>query len=240
MGVNPAILVVDDEEKIRNLLRLFLEREDYLVLEAENGEIALDILAKQPVDLVVLDLMMPVMDGWTTCKKLRAMSDIPILLLTAMGEENDKVLGFELGADDYVVKPFSPREIVMRIKALLRRRGNTGAVTPVSPASEAPDMEAAGLKIYQASRQVQVEGQEINLTPMEFDLLFYLATNRGRVFTREQLLQSVWGYDYFGDVRTVDTHIKRLREKISKISTVTAECLATVWGVGYKFEVKQR
>lgn len=236
MGQVRTILIVDDEERIRKLLRLFLEREEFRVLEAENGEAALEVLAKEQVGLVVLDLMMPVMDGWTACEKIRANWDIPVIMLTARGEEADRVLGFELGADDYVVKPFSHREMVLRIKALLRRSGGAGAGSAVPEGS----VTFPGLYIQEDSRKVIIDGREVSLTPLEFDLLLYLAKQQGRVFTREQLLQNVWGYDYFGDLRTVDTHIKRLREKLAKASAQVAEYIATVWGVGYKFEVKQK
>jgi two-component system response regulator ResD len=236
VGQAKTILVVDDEERIRKLLKMFLEREEFRVLEAEHGEQALEVLAQEQVDLVVLDLMMPVLDGWITCEKIRTNWNIPVILLTARGEEADRVLGFELGADDYVVKPFSHREMVLRIKALLRR--SNGLAPGANPGGDS--ITVPGLVIQAESRKVIIEGHEVNLTPLEFDLLSYLAKQQGRVFTREQLLQNVWGYDYFGDLRTVDTHIKRLREKLAKDSAQVAEYIATVWGVGYKFEVKQK
>lgn len=236
MGQAKTILVVDDEERIRKLLKMFLVREEFRVLEAEHGEQALEVLAQERVDLVVLDLMMPVMDGWIACEKIRANWNIPVIMLTARGEEADRVLGFELGADDYVVKPFSHREMVLRIKALLRRSTELA----VGAFHRGDSITVPGLVIQAESRKVIIEGQEVNLTPLEFDLLSYLAKQQGRVFTREQLLQNVWGYDYFGDLRTVDTHIKRLREKLAKHSAQATEYIATVWGVGYKFEVKQK
>ena len=173
--------------------------------------------------------MLPVVDGWTVCKEIRKNSDVPIIMLTARGEEFDKVLGFELGADDYVVKPFSPRELTARTKALLRRFGQKK--------DESEVLEFPGLLIDPASRTVKVEDNDVYLTPKEFDLLYYLARNQGRVFTREKLLEEVWGYDFFGSLRTVDTHIKQLREKLGR--SKAASFINTVWGVGYKFEVIQ-
>lgn len=232
----PLILVVDDEERIRKLLRMFLEREDLEVQEAENGEQALEAVRRRKVSLIILDLMMPIMDGLTACIKIREISNIPVIMLTAKGEEADRVLGFELGADDYVVKPFSHREMVLRVKALLRRTGTS----PEDKLDEQKKLSYPGLSIQEESHKVLVAENEINLTPLEFELLVYLAKQQGRVFTREQLLQNVWGYDYFGDLRTVDTHIKRIREKMARISPEAADYVVTVWGVGYKFEVKPK
>ncbi|SHM91175.1 two component transcriptional regulator, winged helix family [Caldanaerovirga acetigignens] len=220
------ILVVDDEKKMIDLVRLYLEKEGFKVDEALNGQQALEMIEKAEYNLIILDLMLPVVDGWTVCKEIRKKYDIPIIMLTARGEEFDKVLGFELGADDYVVKPFSPRELVARIKALLRRFG---------PREPRQILEFEGLVIDPESRKVVVDGKEVALTPKEFDLLYFLAKNKEKVFTREKLLEEVWGYDFFGSLRTVDTHIKQLREKLGR--SKAASYIVTVWGVGYKFEV---
>ncbi|MHB8172216.1 MAG: response regulator transcription factor [Thermincolia bacterium] len=233
MSQETAILIVEDEERIRKLIRMFLEREGYRVEEAEHGGEALEKLAQGTFNLVILDLMMPEMDGWTACRKIRESNDLPIIMLTARGEEWDRVLGFELGADDYVVKPFSTRELVMRVKALLRRASNGQIVKETNEEVFAfPE-----LVIKPESHKVLVANEDISLTPLEYDLLLFLAKHPSRVFTREQLLERVWGYDYFGELRTVDTHVKRLREKLAKAAPSVADYVATVWGVGYKFEV---
>jgi two-component system response regulator ResD len=221
------ILVVDDEKRMVELVRLYLEKEGYSVDEAYDGQQALDMLSRSKYNLVILDIMLPVVDGWTVCRQIREKSDIPVILLTARGEEFDKVLGFELGADDYVVKPFSPRELTARVKALLRRLG------PREKTDET--LSFPDLIIVPASRTVKVEGREVDLTPKEFDLLYFLAKNKDKVFTREKLLEEVWGYDFFGSLRTVDTHVKQLREKLGR--SKAASYISTVWGVGYKFEV---
>jgi two-component system response regulator ResD len=232
MNMNPSasILIADDEAKMRDLVKMYLEREGFKVSEAADGEQALSIFANNNFDLVVLDIMMPKVDGLSVCKEIRRKCDIPVIMLTAKGEEIDRVLGFELGADDYVVKPFSPRELVARVKALLRRT----AVKPSS--STGAVLRFPGLEINNDAREVVVEGNRVNLTPKEFELLAFLAKNINRVFTREQLLEYVWGYDFYGDLRTVDTHVKKLREKISRFGQA-AGYIVTVWGVGYKFEV---
>ncbi len=223
------VLVVDDEKRMVELVKLYLEKEGFIVDEANDGQRALDMVKENKYNLIILDLMLPVVDGWTVCKEIRKNSDVPIIMLTARGEEFDKVLGFELGADDYVVKPFSPRELTARTKALLRRFGQKK--------DESEVLEFPGLLIDPASRTVKVEDNDVYLTPKEFDLLYYLARNQGRVFTREKLLEEVWGYDFFGSLRTVDTHIKQLREKLGR--SKAASFINTVWGVGYKFEVIQ-
>ncbi|PKM82672.1 MAG: DNA-binding response regulator [Firmicutes bacterium HGW-Firmicutes-14] len=224
------ILVVDDEPKIRDLIKLYLEKEGFKITEAGDGEQVLDFLGKKDFDLVILDIMMPRIDGLTVCKEIRKNYDIPVIMLTARGEEIDRVLGFELGADDYVVKPFSPRELTARVKALLRRAG------PKQSGSPENVLQFPGLTVNKDAREIEVEGNKVNLTPKEFELLLFLAKNAGRVFTRDQLLEHVWGYDFFGDARTVDTHIKKLREKMSRFGDASSY-VATVWGVGYKFEV---
>ncbi|MBE3586371.1 response regulator transcription factor [Desulfofundulus thermocisternus] len=225
------ILVADDEVKIRELVRLYLEREGFAVVEAADGAAALDYLAREHFDLVILDLMMPSTDGWTVCREMRKRDNpVPIIMLTARGDEIDRVLGLEMGADDYVVKPFSPRELVARVKAVLRRYGGGK--------NEPEVLVYDGLTIDPLSHRVEVNGQVVNLTPKEYDLLYTMALSPGRVFTREQLLEKVWGYDFFGEGRTVDTHITRLREKLSRVPGAP-QCIVTVWGVGYKFEVNR-
>ncbi len=218
------ILVADDETQIRAVVRLYLENEGYGVDEAANGREALHKLGEKSFDLLVLDLMMPEMDGWQVCREVRRSSNIPIIMLTARGEEFDRILGFELGTDDYLVKPFSTRELVARVKALLKRTGK--------PTQAIDNLNFPGLSVDRTSRVVKVDGVEIALTPKEFDLLHFLAKNPGRVFSREQLMETVWGYDYYGDLRTVDTHIKKIREKIKGERSY----IVTVWGVGYKFD----
>lgn len=229
------ILVVDDEERMRSLIKLYLQKEGYTVIEAKNGREALTKIGANKVDLIILDIMMPEMDGLTFCKEVRKTSDIPIVMVTAKGEEFDKVLGFELGADDYIVKPFGMREMVARVRALLRRAGENKDRNKDAEGLE--NIKYPGLEICQLSRQVKVADKELVLTPKEYDLLVYFAKNPGKVFTREQLLETVWGYDFFGDVRTVDTHVKKIREKIRHNSE--HYYIGTVWGVGYKFEVPQ-
>lgn len=224
------ILVADDEAKIRELVRMYLSAEGFAVAEAKDGQEALALAKQNSFDLIILDLMMPGKDGWEVCREVRRSSAVPVIMLTARGEEIDRVLGLELGADDYVVKPFSPRELVARVKAVLRRTRQS------RPPEEV--LEVAGLTIKPASRAVYLLGQPLALTPKEYDILYLLARSPGRVFTREQILEQVWGYDFFGEARTVDTHITRLREKMAKIPGAP-QYVTTVWGVGYKFEVPQ-
>jgi two-component system, OmpR family, response regulator ResD len=227
--MNP-ILVIDDEERIRHLVRMYLEREGFSVEEAENGRDALDKIQRREYSLLIVDLMMPEIDGWRVCREVRENSDIPIIILTARGEEFDRVLGFELGADDYLVKPFSTKELVARVKALLRRSGGkfTGGAT---------EMVFGLLRIEKEKHRVLIQDDPITLTPREFELLHFLAKNPGRVFSREQLMETVWGYDFYGDARTVDTHVKKIREKLSHPEV--RSMIATVWGVGYKFDPDQ-
>lgn len=224
--MNP-ILIVDDEERIRHLVRMYLEHEGYQVDEAEDGREAMDKVESQEYSLLILDLMMPEVDGWKVCKEIREKSDIPIIMLTARGEEFDRVLGLELGADDYLVKPFSTKELVARVKALLRRSG--GKLTPKSSV-----LVYGPLKIEKDKHRVTIGEEQINFTPREFELLYFLAKNPSRVFSREQLMETVWGYDFYGDARTVDTHVKKIREKL--VDPKVRRMLATVWGVGYKFD----
>ncbi|AFQ45548.1 response regulator transcription factor [Desulfosporosinus meridiei] len=224
------ILIVDDEEKIRSLVRLYLEREGFTVDEAEDGRIALEKFRAGHYSLLIVDLMMPDIDGWRVCREVRESSALPIIMLTARGEEFDRVLGLELGADDYLVKPFSTKELVARVKALLRR--SRGQLQPVSS-----EITAGLLCIDKERHRVSIGEEVINLTPLEFDLLYFLAKNKGRVFSREQLMETVWGYDFYGDARTVDTHVKKLREKLNHPSV--KRMIVTVWGVGYKFDPDQ-
>ncbi|MEW6065366.1 MAG: response regulator [Bacillota bacterium] len=227
----PKVLLVDDEEKIRDLVKVYLVKEGFEVDEHDSGSQVVTKVKDNQYDLLILDLMLPGTDGFTVCKEIRKFSRIPIIMLTAKGEEIDRVLGLEVGADDYIVKPFSPRELVARVKAVLRR------VAPErEPLQKAPDMLAfPNLRINPDSRTVEVSEKEISLTPKEFDLLLYMARSPGRAFSRENLLENVWGYDFYGDLRTVDTHINRLRDKLSAAGL--KQTIATVWGVGYKFEV---
>jgi two-component system response regulator ResD len=231
------ILVVDDEERIRRLVRMYLERNAFVVDEAEDGAEALAKAMNEEYALIILDLMLPGMDGRDVCAQLRQYKDTPVIMLTAAGDESSRIQGFELGADDYVVKPFSPRELVMRVKALLKRstpQGTVGEQPPVGHVLTFP-----GLTINMESRRVLVEEKEVQLTPKEFELLSYLAQRPDRVFSREELLRDVWNYQFYGDQRTVDTHIKRLREKLGKVSEKVSSMIVTVWGVGYKFEVSE-
>ncbi len=234
---NPEkILVVDDEERIRNLLRLYLEREGYEIDEADEGETALNKALEENYQLIILDLMLPKMDGIEVCRKLREKKSTPVIMLTARGEESSRIQGFEVGADDYVPKPFSPRELIYRVKAVLRR----SATNQYLDADRTKNVLIyPHLTIDHDAHKVTVDGQEVYLTPKEYDLLYYLALSPDKVFTREQLLKDVWNYEFFGDLRTVDTHIKRLREKLSSASKEAAEMIKTVWGVGYKLEVKE-
>lgn len=228
--VGKNILVVDDEQKIRELITLYLHREGFTVWQASNGKEALSALKAKDYDLIVLDIMMPDLDGWEVCRQIRKNSNVPIIMLTARGDEIDRVLGLELGADDYIVKPFSPREMIARVKAVLRRS------SIVEQQKTADKLEINDLVIDMAAREVFVNNHLVALTPKEFDLICFLAQHPGQAFTREQLLQQVWGYDFYGDLRTVDTHVNRLREKLAKDGH-KQQYIATVWGVGYKFEV---
>lgn len=234
---NEKILVVDDDKNICELLRLYLVKEGYSVTMAHDGAAALTEFDKLHPDLVLLDVMMPVMDGWETCRKLRAKSNTPIIMLTAKGETYDKVLGLELGADDYMIKPFDSKELVARVKAVLRRY-QLPAQMPASSVTEQHGnfVEYPDLIVNLTNYSVIYNGHSIELPPKELELLYFLASSPNQVFTREQLLDHIWGYEYIGDTRTVDVHIKRLREKIKGNDKWA---LTTVWGIGYKFEVKR-
>lgn len=235
MSEKIKLLVVDDEDRIRRLLKMYLEREGYDVDEAENGEVALQLALENDYNCILLDIMMPEKDGIETITEIREHKETPIILLTAKGEEVNRVEGFELGADDYIVKPFSPREVVLRIKAILKR---SSAFSPTQGASLSKDIVVfPHLTIDHDAHRVTADGVEVSLTPKEYELLYFLAKAPDKVFDREQLLKEVWHYDFFGDLRTVDTHVKRLREKLNRVSEKSAKMIVTVWGVGYKFEI---
>ncbi len=225
-----TILIVDDEVNICELIRLYVEKEGYHAVIANNGQQALEKFKSISPDLVLLDVMLPIKDGWQVCREIRAIDNTPIIMLTAKGETFDKVLGLELGADDYMVKPFELKELLARMKAVLRR--SAGFV------EEEKDEELCfgGLKINQSTYEVSLDDQKIDMPPKEFELLYFLAKNTNKVFTRDQLLDEIWGYEFFGDSRTVDVHIKRIREKIEGEDRNWH--LKTVWGVGYKFEAE--
>ena len=225
------ILVVDDESRMRKLVKDFLTKKGFTVIEAGDGEEAVDkFFEVKDIALIILDVMMPKMDGWQVCREIRKHSQCPIIMLTAKGEVFDKVLGLELGADDYVVKPFETKEVIARIKAVLRRTGNHND-------SEVKKVEYDKLSINLTNYELRVNGHQVDTPPKEMELIYHLASNPNRVFTRDQLLDEVWGFDYYGDSRTVDVHVKRLREKLEGVSDKWS--LKTVWGVGYKFEVKE-
>lgn len=225
------ILVVDDDKNICELLLLYLEKEGYTVILAYDGEEALVKFNALKPDFVLLDVMLPVMDGWQVCREIRKKSDVPIVLLTAKGETFDKVLGFELGADDYVVKPFDTKEIIARIKAIRRRFGMANRK------QEVKEVSYDKLTVNMTRYELKVDGKVVDTPPKELELLFHLASTPNRVYTRDQLLDEVWGFEYYGDSRTIDVHVKRLREKLEGVSDQWA--LKTVWGVGYKFEVNE-
>lgn len=232
---NVKILVVDDEERIRRLLKMYLERENYIIDEAEDGNEALSKALANDYDVILLDIMMPGKDGIEVCRELREKKTTPVIMLTAKGEEVNRVQGFEVGADDYIVKPFSPREVVLRVKALLRRSSKSSYLQ--SDQATKDILVFPHLSIDNDAHRVLADGKEVNLTPKEYELLYFLAKSPDKVFDREQLLKEVWHYEFFGDLRTVDTHVKRLREKLSKVSEKASKMIVTVWGVGYKFEV---
>ena len=221
---NIQILVVDDESRMRKLVKDFLQREGYSVLEAGDGMEAMDIFYEQKIDLVILDVMMPRMDGWQTCREIRRDSTVPIIMLTARSEERDELQGFELGVDEYISKPFSPKILVARVGALLKRIYGTDAEEK---------MEAGGIELDKAAHQVQVDGKSIDLSYKEFELLTYFLENQGIALSREKILNNVWNYDYFGDARTIDTHVKKLSNKLGD----KGNYIKTIWGMGYKFEV---
>jgi two-component system, OmpR family, response regulator ResD len=230
MGMNKLkALVIDDEWNMRNLLRIYLAKQGFEVKEASNGREALELANNNTYDIILLDLMMPDMDGWQVCRKLREKHTMPILMLTARTETKDKVQGLGLGADDYVTKPFDPDELIARVFALLRRSARVQSQSAAEAKIEAP-----GMTIYPEGRQVHVDVQPVDLTQKEFDLFLLLAKNPQRAFSREKLVETLWGYDYIGESRVVDTHIKNIREKIQRAG-LSYNPIQTVWGVGYKF-----
>ncbi len=221
------ILVVDDESRMRKLVKDFLTKSNYEVIEAEDGAQAVDIFFEQnDIALIILDVMMPNMDGWQVCKEIREYSKVPIIMLTAKSDERDELQGFELGVDEYISKPFSPKILVARVEAILRR---------TSQASADEVIEAGGILINKAAHSVLVDGQPVDLSYKEFELLTYFVENKGIALSREKILNSVWNYDYFGDARTIDTHVKKLRSKMGE----KGELIRTIWGMGYKFEVNE-
>ena len=221
--MNNKILVVDDESRIRKIIRDFLVREGYVVCEAENGEAALDIFcSNNDIDLIIMDVMMPKMDGWQLCKEVRKLSKVPILMLKAKSEEQDELKGFELGVDEYISKPFSPKILTARVNALLRR--TTGDDEEI--------LDIAGITVNKIAHTVTIDGKEIDLSFKEFELLTYFMENRGVALSREKILNNVWNYDYYGDARTIDTHVKKLRSKMGE----KGKFISTIWGMGYKFE----
>mgnify|MGYP000301527734 FL=1 len=222
------ILIVEDEANIRELLRLYLEREGYTVLEAENGVEGIKKWKSDKPDMLLLDVMMPVMDGWAVCREIRAESDVPIIMLTAKGETADRVSGLEMGADDYIVKPLEMPEVIARVRAVFRR---------MAPDDAPEKLSFDNLVIDKQAYDLVIKGKRVDAPPKEIELLYFLASSPNRVFTRAQLLDDVWGFDYFGDTRTVDVHVKRLREKLEGVSDKWE--VKTVWGVGYKFETKE-
>ena len=220
-----TILVVDDESRMRKLVKDFLVKKQYKVLEAGDGEEAIEVFfGNKDISLIILDVMMPKMDGWEVCKEIRKFSKVPIIMLTAKSEENDELKGFELGDDEYISKPFSPKILVARVDAILRRANKIGADMTI---------EAGDIKIDKAAHIVKVKDKEIELSFKEFELLTYFIENKGIALSRENILNNVWNYDYFGDARTIDTHVKKLRSKLGDCG----DYIKTVWGMGYKFEV---
>ena len=220
------ILVVDDESRMRKLVHDFLAREGYEVVEAADGEEALDIFySDKEISLIVLDVMMPKINGWEVCREIRKISKLPIIMLTAKGDESDELNGFEIGADEYISKPFSPKILVARVTALLRRANKIGETADIR--------EAGGIVMDKTAHTVAIDGQNIDLSVKEFELLDYFMNNSGIALSRERILDSVWSYDYFGDARTIDTHVKKLRSKMG----AKGDYIKTVWGVGYKFEI---
>ena len=220
------ILVVDDEARMRKLVKDFLSVKGFTVLEASNGEEAVDLFFEQKdIALIILDVMMPKMDGWETCRTIRKYSQVPIIMLTARSEERDEMQGFNLGVDEYISKPFSPKILVARVEAILRR----------SNAVSSDLIEIGGIRIDKAAHQVTIDGQNIDLSYKEFELLTYFVENQGIALSREKILNNVWNYDYFGDARTIDTHVKKLRSKMGE----KGDYIRTIWGMGYKFEVTE-
>lgn len=235
MSNKSRVLVADDEDRIRRLIRMYLEKEDFTIEEAGDGQEALDLALKNDYDLILLDIMMPEMDGIEVCQEIRLEKTTPIIMLTAKGEESNRIQGFEAGADDYIVKPFSPREVILRAKAVLRRVTDLKHQEAITSSKNL--IVFPHLTIDLDAYKVTTAGKDVSLTPKEYELLCFLARSPDKVFNREDLLKEVWQYEFFGDLRTVDTHIKRLREKLTGASKEAANMITTVWGVGYKLEV---
>lgn len=229
---NFTVLVVDDDKNICDLLRLYLEKEGYTAILSHDGEEAVVKFNALKPDMILLDIMLPGMDGWQVCREIhKKASKVPIIMITAKGETIDKVIGFELGADDYITKPFDPKEVIARINSVKRRVSN------INLEPEVKEVRYDNLSVNMTRYELRVNGKNIDTPPKELELLYYLASNPNRVYTRDQLLDEVWGFEYYGDSRTIDVHIKRLREKLEKVSDKWS--LKTVWGVGYKFEVEE-
>jgi len=221
------VLVVDDESRMRKLVKDFLLRQNYEVLEAENGEVAVDtFFSVKDIALIILDVMMPKMDGWQVCREIRQYSKVPIIMLTAKSDERDELMGFELGVDEYISKPFSPKILVARVEAILRR----------TSATEEDIMEVGGIVLDKAAHEIRIDGVPLELSVKEFELLTYFMLNKGVALSREKILNNVWNYDYFGDARTIDTHVKKLRSKMGE----KGDYIKTIWGMGYKFETEAR
>jgi two-component system response regulator ResD len=226
-GTMYNILVVDDEERIRELIKKYAVFEGHKVTEATNGMEAVEICRQKDFDIIIMDVMMPELDGFSACKEIKKFKDIPVLMLSARGEEYDKIHGFEIGIDDYVVKPFSPKELMMRVDAIVRRAGS-------NPTVDNEVVQIEGLKIDFTARTVSIDGKQLDMSPKEYDLLFYLVKYRGKALSREQILTEVWGYDYYGDDRTLDTHIKLVRKTLGDY----AKYIVTLRGVGYRFDAE--
>ncbi|AYD40514.1 DNA-binding response regulator [Clostridium fermenticellae] len=226
--MHETIMVVDDEERMRNLIKIYLKKEGFNIIEADNGKTALELIKKNSIHLLILDVMMPIMDGWDSCKEIRKFSNVPIIMLTAKAEDEDQLLGFELGIDDYITKPFSPKILVAKVNALIRR------IYSDKSNDDYTNNSYDGLYINEEYHEVKINGEDIYLSPKEFELLSYFIKNKDIVLSREKILNTIWGIDYEGDSRTVDTHIKRLREKLSE----KAYLITTVRGAGYKFTLK--
>ena len=221
------VLVVDDESRMRKLVKDFLLRQNYDVLEAENGEEAVDtFFSVKDIALIILDVMMPKMDGWQVCREIRQYSKVPIIMLTAKSDERDELMGFELGVDEYISKPFSPKILMARVEAILRR----------TFATEEDIMEVGGIVLDKSAHEIRIDGVPLELSVKEFELLTYFMVNKGVALSREKILNNVWNYDYFGDARTIDTHVKKLRSKLGE----KGDYIKTIWGMGYKFEIEAR
>ena len=228
-----TILVVDDEVRIRSIIKKYAEFEGHTVVEAGDGLEAVYLCRNNEYDIVIMDIMMPELDGFSACREIRKTSQIPIIMLSARGEEYDRINGFEVGIDDYVVKPFSPKELMLRVEAVMKRTRRAGSMSVAVP-NEVVEIDGGGLKADITARIVYIDGERVDMSPKEYDLFFYLLANRNIALTREKLLTEVWGYDFFGDARTLDTHIKLLRKSLGRY----ADCIVTLRGVGYRFDGK--